>query len=92
MREQIARARAHYARGLEGVSRLPSDCRLSILLAGRLYRAILDDIERADYDVFSRRAATSARYKVVEAMRLSLAMRQPTRLAPVRSSVMAVQR
>jgi phytoene synthase len=92
MREQIERARAHYASGLEGVSRLPTDCRLAILLAGRLYRAILDDIERADYDVFSRRAATSARYKAVEAMRLSLAMRQPARLAPARPRAMAVQR
>jgi 15-cis-phytoene synthase len=56
---QIGRARAHYQRGLAGVWRLPASGRLSILLAGRLYRCILDAIESADYDVFSRRARTT---------------------------------
>ena len=81
MRAQIARARAHYARGMDGVARLPADCRLAILLAARLYRAILDEIEAADYDVFTRRAATSTRFKVAEAMRCAMLLRQPTRPA-----------
>jgi 15-cis-phytoene synthase len=79
MRTQIARARAHYARGVGGVARLPGDCRLAILLAARLYQAILDDIEAADYDVFTRRAATSTRFKVAESVRCAFALRQPTR-------------
>jgi phytoene synthase len=79
MRTQIARARAHYIRGMDGVTRLPADCRLAILLAARLYQAILDDIEAADYDVFTRRAATSTRFKVAESVRCAFALRQPTR-------------
>jgi 15-cis-phytoene synthase len=79
MRTQIARARAHYARGVGGVARLPGDCRLAILLAARLYQAILDDIEAADYDVFTRRAATSTRFKVAESVRCAFALRQPAR-------------
>ena len=77
MRTQIARARAHYVRGMDGVARLPADCRLAILLAARLYRAILDEIEAADYDVFTRRAATSTRFKVAEAMRCAFAAPPP---------------
>jgi len=49
------------------------------LLAARLYQAILDDIEAADYDVFTRRAATSTRFKVAESVRCAFALRQPTR-------------
>ena len=79
MRSQIARARDHYLRGIDGVTRLPADCRLAILLAARLYQAILDDIEAADYDVFTRRAATSTRFKVAESVRCAFALRQPTR-------------
>jgi 15-cis-phytoene synthase len=59
LRAQVARARAHYDRGLAGVWRLPPPSRLSIMVAGRLYRSILDVIEASDYDVFRRRAATS---------------------------------
>src|SRR6185437_14867128 len=69
MRTQIARARAHYARGIAGVARLPADGRRAILLAARLYRAILNDIEGADYDVFTRRAATSGWFKLAEVVR-----------------------
>ena len=75
MRLQIDRARQHYARGLEGVWRLPPDCRLAILVAGRLYRAILDEIEAARYDVFSRRAATSTWHKSAEAVRSAISVR-----------------
>ncbi len=64
MRAQIHRARAHYASGLDGVSRLPPEVRFAILVAGRLYAAILDVIESTDYDVFSRRAATSSWLKL----------------------------
>lgn len=78
MRAQIDRARLHYRRGMQGIARLPSEARLGILLAARLYEAILDDIEAADYDVFTRRAATSTRFKVAEAMRCAMLLRQPT--------------
>ena len=69
MRFQIGRARRHYARGLAGVPLLPAEARPAILIAGRLYRAILDAIEASDFDVFRRRAATSRRTKLYEAAR-----------------------
>jgi 15-cis-phytoene synthase len=75
MRAQIARARAHYEWGLNGVWRLPPESRLAIVLAGHLYQAILDAIEAADYDVFSRRAATSSWFKLRQAVRWSVALR-----------------
>lgn len=65
---QVERARRYYARGLAGVWLLPPSARLSILLAGRLYRAILDDIEASGYDVLRRRASTSKIVKAREAL------------------------
>lgn len=65
MRHEMARARSYYAAGLPGVFLLPAECRLPILVAGRLYRAILGRIEAQAYDVFSRRAATSRPQKLL---------------------------
>jgi phytoene synthase len=67
MQAQIARAHRYYLSGLSGVWLLRPDCRLPILLAGRLYRRILLAIERQRYDVFRTRAATSLFTKVREA-------------------------
>ena len=67
LRFQIERARAHYDRELAGVWLLPPAARPAILVAGRLYRAILDVIEQRRYDVLSRRAATSKLRKAREA-------------------------
>lgn len=64
MRFQIARTEHHYARGLAGVRRLNKDARLAIQLSGELYRAILDQIRRNDFDVFSRRAHVSSAGKL----------------------------
>lgn len=73
MRFQIARARDYYARGLAGVWLLPPDARPAILIAGRLYRAILNTIEANDYDVLRRRAVVSRLAKGYEAL-ISLAL------------------
>lgn len=59
MRFQIARNRRLYAEAWPGISMLPQDGRLAIATAAELYRAILDDIEAHDYDVFTRRAQVS---------------------------------
>ena len=67
LRFQVERAHAYYARGLAGVWLLPPGPRLAILVAGRLYRAILDCIERDGYIVLNRRAATSRWHKLREA-------------------------
>ncbi len=70
---QIARARNHYARGLAGVWALPPRARPAILIAGRLYAAILDAVEANGYDVLQRRAATSRLVKAREAAAALLA-------------------
>jgi 15-cis-phytoene synthase len=64
MRFQISRARQLYEEALPGVALLHRDGRFAIAAAGELYRAILDQIEANDYDVFRRRAATGTWGKV----------------------------
>jgi phytoene synthase len=81
MRFQIARARAYYAAALPGIFLLPRECRMGILLAARLYSAILTQIERQRYDVFSRRAATSAPQKALTAALTYATLMVPPRVA-----------
>ena len=64
MRFQIARTRDLYAQAWPGIRLLEREGRLAIAAAGSLYRGILDEIERNDYDVFSRRASVSAWSKI----------------------------
>jgi phytoene synthase len=59
MRFQIARTRQLYAEAWPGLAFLKPDGRLAIAAAADIYRAILDDIETHDYDVFNRRAYVS---------------------------------
>ncbi len=59
MRFQIERNRRLYEEAWPGIAMLDSDGRFAIAAAAELYRAILRDIERHDYDVFSRRAFVS---------------------------------
>lgn len=56
MRFQIARNRQLYDEAWPGIGLLHPEGRFSIGAAADLYRAILDDIESHDYDVFTRRA------------------------------------
>jgi 15-cis-phytoene synthase len=67
MHYQVVRAHRYYVRGMSGIWLLPPDCRLPILVAGRLYRRILTAIEHKDYDVLRSRAATSFPEKAQEA-------------------------
>jgi phytoene synthase len=53
---EVRRARAHYAAAAPGVELLAPGSRACIRTAYHLYGGILDEIERADYDVFARRA------------------------------------
>jgi phytoene synthase len=59
MQFQIERNRRLYAQSMAGVALLNPDGRFAIQAAADLYRGILDEIERNDYDVFSRRASVS---------------------------------
>jgi phytoene synthase len=56
MRFQIERNRRLYEEAWPGIGLLHQDGRLAIAASADFYRAILDDIEAHDYDVFSRRA------------------------------------
>ena len=56
MRFQIERNRRLYAEAWPGINMLSADGRMAIAAAAELYSAILNDIEKHDYDVFSRRA------------------------------------
>jgi 15-cis-phytoene synthase len=58
-RFQIARTRELYAEALPGIQMLNREGRFAVAAAGELYRAILNDIEEHDYDVFHRRAHIS---------------------------------
>lgn len=59
MRFQIARVHGLYEDAEPGIALLHPDGRFAITAAAELYRAILDDIEAHDYDVFRRRAHVS---------------------------------
>jgi 15-cis-phytoene synthase len=64
MRFQIERTHQLYDEAFPGIAMLNADGRFAIAAAADLYRAILGDIERHDYDVFSRRAHISATGKL----------------------------
>lgn len=64
MRFQIARARAIYDEARPGIRLLAPKGRFAVSAAATFYRAILDDIEAHDYDVFTRRAYVGAWGKV----------------------------
>tara|TARA_B100001057_G_scaffold13_1_gene20 strand:+ start:307 stop:1215 length:909 start_codon:yes stop_codon:yes gene_type:complete len=53
---QLSRARAWFDRSEAGVRWLSRDARWPVWTSLRLYRGILDVIERHDYDVFNKRA------------------------------------
>lgn len=62
---QITRARSYYHQAEAGIRKLPADgSRRSARLMSTLYGAILDEIEKADFEVFTRRVKVSGWRKV----------------------------
>lgn len=59
MRFEIARTRALFREGNAGILLLHKDGRRAVTAASRVYEAILDEIEKQQYDVFTRRAKVS---------------------------------
>ncbi|MFN8410779.1 MAG: phytoene/squalene synthase family protein [Anaerolineales bacterium] len=59
MKFQIDRTRQLYAESWQGVKMLEREGQLAIGAASVFYQGILEDIEKYDYDVFSRRASLS---------------------------------
>lgn len=70
MKFQIRRARDYYREADKGIPMLSPDSRFTVFLSSRIYGGILEDIERHDYDVFSRRAHVSTIRKVVNVPKL----------------------
>lgn len=63
---QLARAREWFARSEDGVRWLSADARWPVWASLRLYRGILDVIERQDFDVFNRRAFVPTAGKLLD--------------------------
>ncbi|MEI6030115.1 MAG: phytoene synthase [Synechococcaceae cyanobacterium ELA739] len=63
---QLERARAWFSRSEAGVRWLSADARWPVWTSLRLYRGILDVIERHDYDVFNHRAYVPTAGKLLD--------------------------
>lgn len=57
---QVSRARAFYRSATPGIPMLDPRGRFAVEVAARVYAGILSQIERADYEVFERRAVVPA--------------------------------
>ena len=66
MNFQLTRARDWFQKSEEGIKWLSSDARWPVWTSLRLYRGILDSIERLDYDVFNNRAFVKNSVKAFE--------------------------
>lgn len=75
MRFEISRARKLYEIADEGMKYIPQGRRYPVMVARKLYAAILDRIEAQNYDVFSHRAETSRPAKLKTAA--TVAARNP---------------
>ena len=64
MAEQIARNRRLYQVALDGIGMLPPPSARCVMTALRMYSLILDQIEAADYDVFTARRRVPRRTKM----------------------------
>ena len=66
MKFQLNRAREWFQKSEDGIKWLSSDARWPVWTSLRLYRGILDSIERLDYDVFNNRAFVKKSVKAFE--------------------------
>ena len=66
MNFQLRRARDWFQKSEDGIKWLSSDARWPVWTSLRLYRGILDSIERLDYDVFNNRAFVKNSVKAFE--------------------------
>lgn len=77
IRYECSRARQHYRAAAPGIAMLAPGSRACIRTAYRLYRGILDEIERAEGDVIQRRATVPARRRLVLAAACLASQRVP---------------
>jgi phytoene synthase len=76
---EVERARAHYAAAEPGIALLAASSRPCIRVAFQLYGAILDEVERAGYQVLDRRVRVPRRRRLGVAGRQLLAARSAAR-------------
>ncbi|MBR9976311.1 MAG: phytoene/squalene synthase family protein [Bacteroidetes bacterium] len=76
---QVARAHSYFEYAEQGIPLLHQQGRAAVRAASRLYREILREIERADYDVFARRPVVSTSRKFRTLGRMAVAGWLPTR-------------
>jgi len=69
---EVSRARRHYAAAAPGIPMLAPTSQACIRTAYHLYGGILDEIARAGYDVFVRRAVVPRRRRAAVALRCLL--------------------
>jgi 15-cis-phytoene synthase len=62
--EMISATEASYRVGFEGISELPRTLRLPVAVAARVYRGILEEVRRNEYDNLNHRARTSGPRKL----------------------------
>jgi phytoene synthase len=82
---EIERARRLYAKAAPGIELVHPTSRECLRTALRLYAAILDEIEHADYDVFGRRVTVSVRRRIsvgARGLRGALSARRGDRATP----------
>jgi phytoene synthase len=61
---EIKRARSLYRKSDKGIKYLNKRGRFAVIMASRMYEAILDKVEQNNYNVLTRRARTSKREKI----------------------------
>ena len=76
---EIARTRALYREAARGIELLHPTSRDCVRTATRLYAGILDQVERADYDVLSRRVTVPNRTRLLVAVPALLRARRARR-------------
>jgi 15-cis-phytoene synthase len=91
---QVERAHLYYDYAEQGIPLLHRQARVAVRSAAALYREILGEIERADYDVFSRRSVVSGKRKILTLGRMftqgfspAAAKRSPGDLSSLERSV-----
>lgn len=64
MKDMIVWCRKLYRESEKWIEWLPDDCKKAVIISARLYEWILDNIERNEYDIFTKSAKTTLITKV----------------------------
>lgn len=84
---QVRRAHSYFEYAEQGIPLLSRHGRAAVRAAARLYREILHEIERADYDVFARRPVVSTTRKFRTLGRMAAGSWLPSGLSTVNDAL-----